>query len=64
MTTEEEQIFLGELGVPVALCEPRFTGPDRTVFTEKLKKRLMQQGPHGSHGEALLSPLVRQGLYN
>lgn len=58
MTTEEEQILLGELGVPVVVLEPQFTGSDRTVFTEKLKKRLMQQGPRSGHGEALPSPLV------
>lgn len=45
MTTEEEQILLGELGIQVAVFEPQFTGSDRTVFTEKLKRRLMQQGP-------------------
>lgn len=64
-TTEEEQILLGGLGIQVAVFEPQFTGPDRTVFTEKLKKRLRQQGPHGCcrASTAWLNPLVRPGLY-
>lgn len=52
-----------ELGIRKALLELPFK--DRTMFTGKLNKRLLQQGPRGWHGvlAILLSPLVGQDLY-
>lgn len=34
-----------ELGLRGAGFEPQFTGPDRAVFKEGLKERLIHQGP-------------------
>lgn len=64
-TTEEGQILLGELGIREAVLEPPFTESARPVFTEELKKKLLQHGPRGWSGAvvALLSPLVGQDLY-
>lgn len=58
-------MLLRELRIRGAVCEPQFPRAGRTVFTEKSKERLIQQGPHGWYGElvALLRPLVAQDLY-
>lgn len=47
------------------MFEPQFPRPDRTLFTEELKNRLILQGPSGWNGAlaALPSPLVGQDLY-
>lgn len=42
---EEGQVLLREPGIKGAGSEAQFTGPVRTVFTEEIKKRLVQQGP-------------------
>lgn len=48
-----------ELGIKEVVFEPHLTGQDRTLFTEELKKKLIQQRPQCSYGTlvALLSPL-------
>lgn len=53
------QMLLRELGIKEAVFEPHLTGQDRTMLTEMLKKRLIQQGLQCSYGTlvALLSPL-------
>lgn len=58
-------VLLRELGVREAECEPQFTGPNRTVFTEELEKRLIQQGPRDWRGAlvSLLCSLVGQDVY-
>lgn len=64
-TIEEGQTLLGELEIRRAVFEPQFPRPDRTLFTEELKNRLILQGPPGWNGAlaALPSPLVGQDLY-
>lgn len=59
---EEGQTLLGELEIRRPVFEPQFPGPDRTLFTEELKNRLILQGPPGWNGAlaALPSPLVGQ----
>jgi hypothetical protein len=55
-----------ELKLRKALFEPQFIGPDRTMFTEELKNRLIQWGPQGWYGAsvALLSePFEGTRLY-
>lgn len=46
------------------MFEPHFTGPDRTIFADELKKNFISQGPQDWYGAlvALLNPLVWQGL--
>lgn len=64
-TIEEGQTLLREPKIRRAVFEPQFLRPDRTLFTEELKNRLILQGPPGWNGAlaALPSPLVGQGLY-
>lgn len=59
------QTLLRELGVREAEFEPQFTGPNRTVFTEELEKRWIQQGPGDWFGAlvSLLRSLVGQDVY-
>lgn len=59
------QVLLRELGVREAECEPQFTEPNRTVFTEELEKRLVQQERRDWRGTlvSLLCSLVGQDVY-
>lgn len=61
-TKVEGQTLWWEPGVEEAVFEVQFTGPDRTMFMEMLKKRLTQQGPRSCQWDealvTLLSPLV------
>lgn len=56
---KRRQMLLRELGIKEVVFEPHLTGQDRIMFTEELKKKLIQQRPQCSYGTlvALLSPL-------
>lgn len=56
---KRRQMLWRELGIKEVVFEPHLTGQDRTLFTEELKKKLIQQRPQCSYGTlvALLSPL-------
>lgn len=41
-------MLLRELGIRRAVFGLQFTGPDRTMFTGEIKKRLIQQGLQGT----------------
>lgn len=59
-------MLLRELRITETLFEPQLTGPDRSVSTEKLKKKLTQHGPPGCHGSfsGFAEPFgVGQNLY-
>lgn len=47
-----------ELGIRKTVFEPQFTGPERTVFTDKLEKMLTQQEPQGCY-RALAASVLR-----
>lgn len=52
------QVLLRELGIRKTVFEPQFTGPERTVFTDKLEKMLTQQEPQGCY-RALAASVLR-----
>lgn len=49
-------MLLRKLGIREAVFETQFTGPDKIMFTEELKKRLTQQGPRGWRGALVVLP--------